>query len=473
MRQSQRPPWLPRDSFWVLGSLAVVYAILLHYAYREFISPAFSYLGQTYRSPARVSELVSIVMVGILVLSMPRRSDKPSEFVLWVMLLVAIAPSILIAQYADILSPNRAMWLATLVLGIFLSLITFTRHGIPQFHFQLKMPAFFFHAGLAIVTVLVNGLLLLQSSGDIHFTTFDAVGEVRQSYKGLVAGIPLTGYLVQLQMAVINPVLIAVGVTSRRPVIFITGVVGQILIYGITGYKLSILSPVFITVLALYLRRRTKVSALSLVVGITGAMTAALILDAILGGRFFVTIFINRLMAAPGVLTSAHVWVFDDYPRYYWSHSFLSGVFDPPSQLNPAYFVGRVYNGADTQSNVNFVGDGYANAGVLGVLIEAAVLIVIFTVLDAASRGIPIAITIPSTMVAALGLANNSAFTSVLTGGFAGLIVVFALWPRENRPPKVVQRGLVTAESSSRDEPLATLKSTAPHNLGRIPRRVQ
>lgn len=421
---------LAPDSFWVLGSLVVVYAFLLHHAYRDLIAPIFFYLGQTYREPSASAELLSIVMVGVLVLAMPKRSDKPSEFLLWVMLLVAIAPAILVAQYADILPPSRAVWLATLVFGVFLTLIVLTRRGLPQFRLHLRMPPLLFHTGLTIATVLINGLLWVRSEGSIHFTTFDAVGEVRESYKDIVAGVPLMGYAVQLQMAVINPVLIAVGVARRRLVVFTVGVGSQILIYGITGYKLSVLSPVFIIVLALHLRRRTHVGALSMVAGITGAMGSALILDSVLGGRLFVTVFINRLMGAPGVLTSAYVRVFDEQPRYYWSHSFLSSFLDPPSSLNPAYFVGRVYQGGKIQANVNFVGDGYANAGVLGILIEAGVLIIIFTALDAASRDIPIAITIPSTMVAALGLANNSAFTSVLTGGFAGLILVFALWPR-------------------------------------------
>lgn len=442
MTASSRSLRISSDGFWVICSLVVVYALLLHHAYRDLIAPIFSYLGQTYREPSVTAGLSSIFMVGVLVLAMPKRSDKPSEFVLWVMLLVAIAPSILIAQYADVLSPDRAMWLATLVFGVFLTLIAFTRHGLPEFHLHLKMPPLLFQTGLAIVTVLVNGLLLVQSNGSIHFTTFDAVGEVRQSYKGIVASIPLMGYLVQLQMAVINPVLIAVGVTGRQLVVLVTGVASQILIYGITGYKLAVLSPVFIILLALHLRRRTKVSALFMLAGITGAMTSALVLDAVLGGRLFVTVFINRLMATPGVLTSAYVRVFDEYPRYYWSHSFLSGFFDPPSQLNPAYFVGQAYQGREIQANVNLMGDGYANAGVLGILIEAGVLIVIFMALDAASRGIPIAVTIPSTMVAALGLANNSAFTSVLTGGFAGLILVFVLWPRG-----AVPRGGQSAEA--------------------------
>lgn len=438
-----RTPPAPRISPLATTALigaTLVYCVALHSAYRDLISPVFSYLGLTYRVPDTLSEMASIALTVALVLVMPRVVRRPSDFILWVLLLVAVAPSILIAQYADILPVDRSLDLALLMFAVQCAVIACARVVSPSFRLTLTVPVPALVTGIVIVSVGINGFLVLRAGSSFQLVTFDAVQDLRESYKTAVAGIPFMGYVLQLQTAAVNPVLMAWGVTTRRWWVVAAGVGSQVLIYGITGYKLTILSPVFVVLLALYLRGRPGVRGLHLVTAMAVTTTGAVALDSAMGGRFFVGVFVNRLIATPGVLTTAYFRVFDEQPRYHWAHSFMSPFLDPPFDLNPAYLVGRAYQGVDTQANVNFIGDGYANWGVLGILLEAGFLLVVLAVVDAATDGIPLSVSAPATMVAALGLANNSAFTSVLTGGFAGLVLLFAMWPRspeetEDDPP--------------------------------------
>jgi hypothetical protein len=413
------------------GALMVVYAVLLHESYRNLIAPVFSYLGQTYREPDVFATALSIALTVVLGMALPTNLSSATDFILWTFYLIAVAPSILIAQYADILPRDRALWMSLWIAGVFLLMVWFAQHAMPLFTIRIDAPPALVTLAAVGFTVLFTGLLVALGGASFQLVALDAVQDVRVSYKSALTSIPFLGYAVQFQTAVLNPIFMAVGVVRRKLLVVTAGVVGQLLIYSVTGYKLTALSPIFVIALAWYLSRtRGRLTSPVLVLAITGTMTASLLLDHLSGGRFFVTIFVNRLMAGPGVLTSAFFLVFEDQPKYQWAHSFLSPILDSPYALTPGYLVGRVFQNVDSQANVNLFGDGYANLGLVGVCIEAAFLLGVLTLLNAASRGVPLAITAPSSLVAALGLANNSAFTSVLTGGFGGLILAFALWPR-------------------------------------------
>jgi hypothetical protein len=422
-------PWYLRRRVGT-GLFMVLYAVILQLSYARLIAPVFGYLGQTYRSPSPISTVIAVMVTVILSIALPTRVRRTSDFVLWTCFLIAVAPSILIAQYADVLSIGRALTTSLWIGAIFLVTVWAARWALPRFRLHIGLPPYLITLMAAAFTILFTGYLVASAGASFQVVALDAVQDVRSSYKGLLETSPFVGYALQLQTAVLNPIFMAVGVVRRRPAVLLAGVVGQVLIYSVTGYKLTILSPVFVILLAYYLTKVRRLSGFALTAGITASMTLALVLDSITGGRFFVTIFINRLMAAPGVLTAAYFKVFDGQPKYIWSHSFLSSFIRPPYDLTPGYYVGRAFQGVDSQANVNLFGDGYANLGMLGICIEAAFLLVVLALLDAAARNVPFAIAAPSTMVAALGLANNSSFTSVLTGGMGGLILAFALWPR-------------------------------------------
>jgi hypothetical protein len=428
--------------------LMPAYAAILQFSYSTLISPVFDYLGMTYRAPALSATFLSVLATVVISLALPTRVERTSDFVLWCSFLIAVAPSILIAQYADILSRPKALSMSLWIAGIFLLMVWAAKKVLPVFTLHVRLPP----ALVALIAVGFSisfyGYLVLNAGASFEVVALDAVQDVRTGYKTLVATAPLMGYALQLQTAVLNPIFMAIGVVRRRLVPLLVGVVGQVLIYSVTGYKLTILSPVFVIALAYYLSRRDRLSGFALVAAITGSMELSLALDGLSGGRMFVTIFINRLMAGPGVLTSAFFEVFDGQEKYHWAHSFLRPFFDSPYQLTPGYYVGRAFQGVDSQANVNLFGDGYANLGMLGVAIEAAFLLLILVFLDASARGLPIAITVPSSMVAALGLTNNSSFTSVLTGGIGGLIVAFAIWPRPQPVDVTAPAGSAAPEQS-------------------------
>ena len=115
----------------LLSGLILLYAYILETSYRDLIAPVFSYLGQTFRDPTLTGTMLSIFLVWALALIMPTRCIHPSDFVLWVLFLIAIAPSILIAQYADVLDVNRSLWLALLLAGVFALIVLATRYALP------------------------------------------------------------------------------------------------------------------------------------------------------------------------------------------------------------------------------------------------------------------------------------------------------------------------------------------------------
>lgn len=413
-----------------LAMAMVAYAWTLHYAYATLISPVFFYLGLTYRPPSPLAVVLSFAAVLIPTLALPRRITSSPGFVLWTLHLVAVSPSILILQYADILDRGSAELAAVAISAIFVALILATRSARLPFAVRATVPLHLLQLAGVTFTILFTALLVTGIDASFSFVGLTEVQDVRSSYKSAVSALPLLGYALQFQTAALNPVFMAAGVALNRLIPLTAGIIGQILIYSVTGYKLTILSPIFVIALALFLRGKRSFSGFSLASAMVITMIASIALDTLLTNKFLVTVFVNRLIAAPGVLTAAYLHVFDGQPKYLWSHSFMAPFIEPPYDLTPGYLVGRVFQNVDSQANVNLFGDGYANWGWTGVIIEAAFLVLVLATLGSSAKGLPLAVTAPSTLVAALGLANNSAFSSVLTGGFGGLILIFAMWPR-------------------------------------------
>ena len=134
---------------------------------------------------------------------------------------------------------------------------------------------------------------------------------------------------------------------------------------------------------------------------------AALLLDALVGGRMFVTIFINRLMAGPGVLTAAYFNVFEDMPKYHWAHSFLSPIFDSPYALPPGNVVGRVFQQGRHPGERQLLWRRLRQLGSSRSLGRRPVPAAGIHGPGCRSKGSPTSIVLPSSLVAALGLARQ------------------------------------------------------------------
>lgn len=408
------------------------YAAVLHFAYEVRIAPVFGYLGSRYREPSLLNYVFVLILVGVLGLMMPKKLQKPSDFIVWLLFIMTAIPSMLVPQYADIISQDESLRLAGVVAASFGLVTVLAAKGPSNLLPRIRVPSQLVWLLVAVISVGVYGYMYITTGLSLSIGDIIDVRATRFEYRDVITqNGTLLGYLVRLQGNVINPALLARGLFTRRWHLVAAATVGQILIFTATGYKLTLLSvPALIAVA--YLFRNNEPRGSKIVFGIIATSVAALAIDTARNTLTFTELLIDRLLLIPGTLTAAHVMVFQGEEKALWAYSFLSPFIHYPYQTTPAFMVGEQFNGsAVTSANANYFADGYANLGYAGIFIEGAVLIILLWVLNSAASGLPNAVAALVVFVPTLSLVNSSVFTSLLTGGFVAAALILAVLPRE------------------------------------------
>ncbi len=435
----------------LLPTSLVAYVAAIVSISEQVIAPRYSYLGFTYREPHSPHLVAVVGIIVVLSLMMPTRLDRPSAVVLWIHFMIATIPSMVVPLFTPIVTKGEAFQFA-LVVGIawlFLCLLT-SSHIAPSFsrlsgarrmaqHVTDRVGRRFVPAqvsdrwqrtSLAILlgfSVAISGLLLLTFGFSLQFHSLTDVGEVRLEYRlNLTAAPPGTIYLILIASNVVNPLLFIRGLRLKRLESIAAAVGGQLLIYSIAGYKMTLLSLPALLGIFLWLRhRRTTADARGFLAAVTLIVLSAWGLFKLTGNMTLILIFVMRFVVAPGNLAAAYVGVFENRPQLFWSQSFLSSFVDYPYAATPNFLVGSVYRGDSAISaNVNSFGDGFISMRVAGILIEMLVLALVLWVLDAALAGAPLAESAALVLLPAFALSNSNVFTSVTSHGFGIAIVV-------------------------------------------------
>jgi len=415
----------------ILGLAA--FAFMLHWTYEEKISPHFSYLGLRYRDPSIWRYMVVFLLVCALGLLLPWTFRRASDFILWVMFILAVAPSMLLPQYADVISRPRSFELAMYIACSFAMVVVLAPHG-PSFRLaRIPAPPVVVWALVAAISICVYAYIWYTTGLGLKFVSLASVRDIRFEFRDQIANHGrLLGYLVRVQGNVINPLIIARGVYSRRWLVVGLGIALQLPIFAATGFRMTLLSSAVIIGIAVLFRLRRRPPGWTILAATMSAAVFAIVIDGIRGGILYTEVFVDRLLITPGVLTAAHVEVFREMPKALWGYSFMASFVDYPYDTSPAFIVGREFTGdASTSSNGNLFADGYANLGYAGMFIEAAFLVLVLWAVNAASRRLPIAVSSLILLVPTLALVNSSAFTSVLTDGYAAAILLMVLLPRD------------------------------------------
>lgn len=420
----------------ILG-LVAAYSLVLHWVYEEVISPAFFYLGLRYRDPSTLPYILAFAMVALLAALLPIRLRVASDFVVWILFVMTAIPSVLIPQYADILSREESLILAFHVAACFSLVLLLAHRGPNNLLPRLVIPPSLVWTGLALATAASYTYLLYTTGLALRFVSLTSVRELRFDYRDQVASTgPALGYVVRIQGNVLNPAIIALALSARRYWILALAAIGQLLIFSVTGYKLTILSVPAILAVAVMLRAGRRTSGAAILAGVLASTGLALLVDKLQGGLVYTEIFVDRLLLTPGVLTAAHVLVFQDIPKAHWGHSFMAPFVDYAYPVTPSYLVGAEFTGSEaTTANANFFADGYANLGYAGMYLEAVVLVAILWFINSCSLHLRLSTASLILLIPTLALVNSSVFTSILSNGFLAAFVVMLCLPASDDSP--------------------------------------
>lgn len=417
-----------RTAAFVLATLA--YSGVLLISYRQRVSPLFAYEGLTYRTPDPVHLGMAVGLVTLTAATLPRSLTRGSDYLQWMLFVIATAPAILLAQVMTALSVGDAMRLGVgLAAGT-----TFVRLGAaiapdlsrlrpgPELNNRAWLVLLGYSAGLYAYLFMTTGI-------PTTWVDFADVYDVRSEFITATGG-TLLGYLLPIQYNVVNPILIARGWFAQTWTLFWIGVIGQVVIYLEQGQKGVLLSVAAMLGIIWMCRGGRALTGARLLTAAGAVALVALILDAIVGSFWWTSLVVRRFLVVPGALTVGYVSVFQTWPK---AHFYQFGIGESPyGSDGPSYIVGREFLGyPHGNANVNLWGNGYMNAGYLGMFVMAVLFVLLLWVIDAATDGLPAPVVGAILLRMAIVLASANLATAMLSHGLLALIVFCVFLPRD------------------------------------------
>ena len=414
-----------------LAIAVVAYEAALILAYVEWVSPAYGYQSFVNRHPSLALVTIACIFAAIPVIWIQQEIRRPSQMIYWILFLLAYIPSQLMPWFV-LTSPSLILrWNLTLLISMWL-IHAISRHS-PRHNlvaFETRTAFMLLAGAIAAITIVIAAREGVSPSS----ISLSGVYTRRLQFSTTAASLGgAVGYLVPWTGNVVNPLLIAFGLSKHSRVLVLAGICGQLLLFGLHGEKTILLSPLFIYLIYRVLRSGKLHRVGYRLTVAAGTITA---LGAILALRFNMTVLMNyvvrRVMLVPGVLSSFYLDFFSAHQHTLFAHTLLKGFLRSPYPLPVPFLIGTTYiHNPTTAANANIFADGYAGYGFIGVIFIAALTGVVLRALDlTACRRDRLTVLCVSGMLG-LTMSNGALSTSLITHGIILAMALFALMPPE------------------------------------------
>jgi hypothetical protein len=405
---------------------AAAYAGTLLWVYATILSPLFSYEGYRLAWPG------PLAMVWLMLLALgpapllPHTLSRPSALIVWWLYLAAYIPSILVPALS-LSMPWEKLLPLHLSLAVSMGLLCLVCFSRPLAigHMKLRPTVFWsiftlvWLAGLGFAywnaRVLPNVSSLFRGGNE-----YDIRSQVEQAVTG---GNRLLAYVSGEFGQALNPFLIALGVVSRQRLYLAAGIIGQVIIFGVTGFKTVVLSAIFLPLMLVLIRRWHRNFGLAFTSGVIAIILVCALADRASGNVFFSSLFARRTLAGPGLLTGFY---FDHFSQV--SHAGIGyHLHRDASVLDVSREIGLVYFGSsNVDANANLWAEGFADFGVPGILGFTLILAFMIWLYDSIARKCNLELAVLLAVMPAVGLSNSAPTTVLIThGGLAAAMLLY------------------------------------------------
>jgi len=416
------------------------YIAVFLWAYSTAVSPHFAYDGYKLAWPDAKSMTWLTFLALVPALFMPYSLPKPSAMILWWLYLAAYIPSIFVPALSLTMPFEQLvpLELCLLLCMGFLRLASSAKLLAIR-RIQLS-PALFWSvfwmawsAGIVFIcmhfrlSILVANVASLFAGGSEYTIRSAFVAELSQAGR-------ILGYVTGQVSQALDPYLIAFGIVHRRRACLVAGIIGQLLVFMVTGLKIILFSSVFLAGLFLIMRRWQhwrRSFGLILTSGVTALVLFSAAADMATKGVVFSSLVTRRTLAAPGLLTGFYF--------EHFSHVSHAGVgfrfsrnsgpyFGPPQEIGLAYF-----GSADVDANANFWAEGFADFGIPGILGFTLLVGFMIWIYDSIFAAHSLELGALMTAMPALNLSNTAPTTVLLTHGALATALLLYLSPWTSR----------------------------------------
>ena len=417
MRMSLNKIGLGRESVLFFIAL-VVYKILLSVIYINFMSVVVAYYGFSYE-PSLLRSVLSWSVYLPLLLCVKSDFRKPSDFFLFVFLILIITPMLILMELggksAAFLSYSLVCFL---VIGV---IVRLPKLNFPRIRNGTKLAL-----ALALITTgSVFGMFFVTSGfASINFD-LALVYALREETENIFFG-GFWGYLTPWSTKVFLPFLFSIALFKKKYIIIVLLIFIQVLAFGITGHRSMAILPIF--AVGIFLARNKTHKNLYILVLLTSLLLLIYMLHVYFQDVLISSTIFRRAIFLPSYLNYSYYQFFVENEYVYYSDSVLSQISDYP------YGSESLSNLVITGANTGFLGTSYAHGGPLGMLIISSLVGMVLKVLDGTcenTQDVCFYVSYASFPILAM-LTSAAFFTSLLTQGV--LLVILMTWLYQFNP---------------------------------------
>jgi hypothetical protein len=233
--------------------------------------------------------------------------------------------------------------------------------------------------------------------------------------------------------------LVLIGLALHKKSYLLAGVFTliQIFFFGIANHKIILFGLILVYSSWFLFSRSNNLSVLPFVAFIS--IFCVLSLDVFFPNSNLSSLFIRRLYFTPASLNFAYYEFFAENPYFLWSDSIMKSVIDNDYKENMSRTIGAYLGKPGVGANNGFIFSGYAQGGILGVILYSIVLALVLRVLNNLSHG-----SLPKWLViCVVGLpifstiSNSDLLTSINTHGIGiSLVIIYLMKMSKKEAPR-------------------------------------
>lgn len=418
--------------------LLFLYKCAIEIAYYYTVSP--EYEPALYWNPNRNAFFMSLLFMGILVLTMPKDKERASFYVCLLFDILSVIPLISLYWMTDQKTSIPAMVIAMDVI-IHLLLRIPVRKKIA-FSFSEGRTTSVINAVFVIYLLTVVYFVINSSGVNILLLTLNdnIVYSVRS---GISYGSFIMPYIFEWDCKVLFPFYFGIGLYENKKVFVLGSFISQMLLFLCYGNKLTILSMCLI--IAVYICLKFKGSfEVIITLGATAMMAMLPVLYAIPGshriGKAVNWLVAMRTLFMPAMIKFEYFDFFSIYRYLYFSEGQIGRLFgitypyDRPIGVEVSnYFFGE---GNAGNHNAGIIADAYANMGFFGMILIAVIFALSFRIIDSFTGYFPLKVKIMLISLFAVYMNDNAFLTTLLTNGLLIMIAILGIYNKVYRTRK-------------------------------------
>jgi len=415
----------------------IAYA-LIFYGYYKFIVPIYGYSGFKW-NPDNIKIIEGVLLTAILPYFLPKDFNKPSDILLHIQLLFPILPMFVLYGAGD---DSREYLYYTVTAFLLMRLITSRLH-VKAIRVGNLSPIIFQRLLLAISWSVIGSIILF---GGLKYLNFD-LSKVYDFRADAAANLPpIYGYLSSLTSKVLLPFSLLLAVINKDRFFALASIAGSVMMLGLTAHKGPLFYPFAVLALFFILQKKNVIRMLLygylFIVGIS-------LLGFAVGGLadWIGNLMLRRTYLVPAHLNYLYYDFFSTNPFVFWAESKITfGLLESPYNLNIPNLIGREYYDNDlTGANTGWIGAGYSNAGFFGMLVYAAIIGILMSLLDSYSKFIDKGILVAIIVAPMLAVMMSSDLpTAFLNHGVILSLILFAMFAPVNLPhTKIIDKRII------------------------------